>query len=362
MKIKKKDIIIWILVFIIFLYHFCILNGLEKNFNQMYFSYDDVKRPLDKCKNDENKSLACIGMPSGHAEIITIMSLLLYHYKYINQWICVVFIIIGSLQRIVTNMHTFPQIIMGIILGTFYSMIYIYFDLSIWAFLIVLGIGFILLNLIFYKIDKEVKGQIPDWVDKNMYADIYKKQNTHYYFKISSILFNSLYHESILFCNWRMIEKYLDSLIDKIRERIDKEGIQFDAIVGIKTGGAILCDYIAGKVGMKNYKIKMTRNSYHCDKNTNNSVYESILKKYSDYIICEGIYDNLEGKNIIVIDECIDSGNTMNECIKYLKNDKGANIVYPMSIAITQIKYNENRYIEHVNKEGIIIWAWGYEN
>ena len=144
----KNNIIKIILIFIIFIYHFYILNRLEKNFNQTFFNYNDVKRPLERCNHEENKFKNCIGMPSGHAEISTIVSLLLYNYNYINQYLCIFIIVVVSLQRVVSNMHTFPQIITGIIMGTLYSLIYIHFNLSIISFLIVLSIGFILMLIL----------------------------------------------------------------------------------------------------------------------------------------------------------------------------------------------------------------------
>ena len=356
----KNHIIRFILFFIIFLYHYCILNGLEKNFNKTYFNYHNVRRPLEKCKNQDNKCLNCVGMPSGHAEISTIISLLLYSYNYINQYLCIFIIVVVSLQRIVSNMHTFPQIIAGIIIGSLYSLIYIHFNLSIFAFLIVISIGFILIFLIIYKIDKDIYGEVPGWVDKNMLSSIDKKINVSYYSKIIHIISNNIHPNSILFINWRNTEQYLDILIDKIK----KSNIQFDGIVGIKTGGAILSNYISNKLNIKNYKVKLTKNKFNCNKNNIDSFYESIIeRKWSKYTICEGVHDNLEGKNLIVIDELVDTGNTISECIKYLKTNKKANIIYPVCIILNNKKYNNKESIEYVNNNNkIIIWPWGYEN
>ena len=55
----KYIIIIWIIF--ICLYHYFIQNGIEKIFNQTYFNYDSVKRPLKKCENDIYKTVECIG-------------------------------------------------------------------------------------------------------------------------------------------------------------------------------------------------------------------------------------------------------------------------------------------------------------
>ena len=42
---------------------------LQKIFSETHFEYDDVKRPLEICKNKLNgQPLRCIGLPSGHGE------------------------------------------------------------------------------------------------------------------------------------------------------------------------------------------------------------------------------------------------------------------------------------------------------
>ena len=200
----KYIIIIWIIF--ICLYHYFIQNGIEKIFNQTYFNYDSVKRPLKKCENDIYKTVECIGMPSGQSEIITILSCLLYYYNFINLPICISLIIIVSIQRIITDMHTLPQVTVGFILGFIYS--YLYITLNGWySSIIILFIGLILIFLIIHKIDKYVYGPIPDWVDKDMLSSIYKKQDSPWYSKISHILANSYLHERT-FMSWNDIRYY----------------------------------------------------------------------------------------------------------------------------------------------------------
>ena len=73
MKLNKKFNIV-ILIILISLYHYFIQNGLEKIFSETYFKYEEVKRPLIRCSNClDGQPLICIGMPSGHAETITIL-------------------------------------------------------------------------------------------------------------------------------------------------------------------------------------------------------------------------------------------------------------------------------------------------
>jgi membrane-associated phospholipid phosphatase len=143
-EIKNNSILI-ITILLITSYHYHIQRNLEAMFFKQYFEYDSVKRPLSKCKeNLNNNSTLCIGMPSGHAETMTILTSLLYLYKFIPLWACVILIFAVSLQRIILNVHTIIQVVVGIIFGLCYVCIYKYFNLSIYSFLLVLCIGLLL--------------------------------------------------------------------------------------------------------------------------------------------------------------------------------------------------------------------------
>ena len=145
---KLNDLQIISIILLISIYHYYVQNDLEKNFFRCYIDYNSIKRPLATCNKFKNSPrLICVGMPSGHAETITILSSLLYLYKFIPFWLCLLLIFIFSIQRVIINMHTIIQIIFGIIFGLFYVFIYKYFDLSIYAFLIVFSIGILLYNI-----------------------------------------------------------------------------------------------------------------------------------------------------------------------------------------------------------------------
>ena len=108
-------------------------------------NYDNILNLFKLCKeNQNNNSTLCIGMPSGHAETMTILTSLLYLYKFIPLWACVILIVAVSLQRLILNVHTIIQVIVGIIFGLCYVFIYKYFNLSIYSFLLVLCIGLLL--------------------------------------------------------------------------------------------------------------------------------------------------------------------------------------------------------------------------
>ena len=141
----NKDFNIVVLIILISLYHGTLQNDLEKNFSETYFNYDEIKRPLIRCSDYlDGRTFECIGMPSGHAETVTLLSSLLYLYDFIPLWLCLTLIIGVSGQRITSNMHTILQVLVGIFLGYMYALLYYSFNFSLYSVLIVLSIGSIL--------------------------------------------------------------------------------------------------------------------------------------------------------------------------------------------------------------------------
>ena len=138
-----------IFLLIVVLYHYYIQNNVEKRFCLEYFDYNNVKRPLS---GNIMSSSGDLGMPSGHAEAGTIMFLLLYYYGYISLPVSIILIFIVSLQRVLKERHSIAQVIVGTICGLIYSYIYKSYNLSIFSFLIVLSIAFLLTVLIYYKV------------------------------------------------------------------------------------------------------------------------------------------------------------------------------------------------------------------
>jgi len=361
-KFKSNLIIIIITITIIGAYHCHIQNGLEKLFCETYFDYNNIKRPLNKCKNKGNGQMTiCIGMPSGHAETVTIVSSLLYLYKFIPLWLCLLLIFIISIQRVVTNMHSILQILGGILLGVIYVNIYKYFNLSIFSFLIIFCFGLILVLLCIYKLDKEIYEPIPNWVSPEMIPLIKKKQNSPLYIKIGTIYINSIIQHRT-FITWKQLEKYLDILI----EQIENSGENYDGVVGIKTGGAILSDYLSFKLGLPNYKVKLSRSEYNCNKTPknviNDMIQKNILKNFGEFTVCEGIDENLVGKKVILIDELVSSGKTMTETYNYLKENKQVHSIYPTSVAFYKNFYKGNLHINYLITGSIMVWPWGYDN
>lgn len=351
-----------IIICIITLIHFILLNPLEKNIYYEYFGLD--KRPKKKCNTDI--TFKCYGMPSGHVESATIFSLLLLHKQFINKYSVILIIILVSLQRIYSKMHTIKQIIIGFIFGILYSLIYTNLLVNVnyiilFIILIILFYNHLVINIIDFNLNKK----LPSWIDNSLISLIEKKKNVPYYRKFMEIFVTvnlGLYNNTKLFCTWELLEKYMDNLITKIK----KKKIKFDCIIGIKTGGAILCKYIAKKLNIKYYFIKVSKIKYNCNKkhyNTLSDIVDNhIIQKKSKYMVCEPILDNLENQNILVIDELISSGNTMLSVINYLYLEKNVKSVYPLIISQVTIGKKYNFPINLATKINYLIWPWGYDN
>jgi hypoxanthine phosphoribosyltransferase len=258
-------------------------------------------------------------------------------------------------------MHTVGQVITGIILGLVYSQIYSITNLSVFSFLLVFIIGITLAILIVNKINSKLEVPVPDWVDPQMLPSIKKKMETPYYMKTLTIFGNAL-TQGVTFVSWKDIEIYMDDIIERIKD----SNIKYDAIIGIKTGGAIISDYISKKLNIKNYKVKLTRSDYNCDKKPINAISDLVLKhilqNYGEYDVCEGIDDNLTGKNVILIDESVSSGTTILSTIKYLRDDKQVDVIFPTSISLAKQFYKGDIYINYVIPKIVCIWPWGYDN
>jgi hypoxanthine phosphoribosyltransferase len=347
----------YIFIIIILLLHYFIINGLEKILFNLYFkNKTQILRPIQQCRELRNPPVRCLGMPSGHTELTTLLSYILYKYKYISLPIVFILIIGMCIQRVLFKRHTILQTIIGVIFGFIYALIYLnfknnYMRLGISLFFIVLYV-----NLILYEITKLLNKPLPIWIDKQMYSTINKKKNMYYYMKCINIIMPSIHQEDILYITWNDLEYYLNKVIEKLKSK----NIQYDGIVGIKTGGAIISDYISKKLNIKNYKIKVKEEQFGCtpDRNMLQFIkmwYKKNINKNNNYIICEGIPDDITNKNIILIDEQISTGLTMNTCIKYLNNKK-VNNIFPIVIT------NNNQPIDYILKNYINIWPWGYDN
>jgi hypoxanthine phosphoribosyltransferase len=359
----------YLIIFILILLHYAI-NILEKiNF---YLFINDTKiteRPLNKCKiNTDIKqhTIYCMGLPSGHLEMLIIFLYYLYHYKIISIKTMYIFILIMGLQRVISNMHTKLQVFIGILFGFFYSFLYSKTNYSYKSIIIALIVILILIINIYINIEKKLNQPIPEWVDKDMYKKMNEKKNSPLYMKMLTFLIGIYNFNYTMFISWNQLENILDQIINDIK----KTGIKYDCIVGIKTGGAILSSYISKKLNIKNYKIKISTENNNCNKTAYKSIKSYtdiyILNKKKKYIICEGIDDNIQNNNVILIDESVISGGTINKAINYLLNEKLINkdnlFISTINSYKKTLDYNF-KLNKIVNTDcSDLVWPWGYDN
>jgi hypoxanthine phosphoribosyltransferase len=296
-------------------------------------------------------------MISGHAESIVILCLLLYLNNYIPLYIAFAIVFIVCLERVITGMHTVEQVIYGCIMGFILGFIYFKLQSLCYCLLFIFIYINILIFLIINKIDKEINKSIPKWVDKSLYPIIKKKKNVNYIYKVNALvggLYLKFSNPNTLFCSWELLENNINNLIKKLNYK------QFDAIIGIKSGGAIITQYVADKLKIPYSYIKICRDIYKCNKTPYDDAINDLTKfteKFS-YVICEDINIDVTNKTVLILDETIDSGNTTNFVKKYLLEHKLAKEVVIGTICVPKgyknvIKSGSNYYA---------IWPWGYDN
>lgn len=131
-------------IIIIVLLHGLFTNPLEKQITQLFII---DRRPNKQCINNNN--FICLGMPSGHTEVATILCLLLYYSNLIPLYIAIYLIILVGIQRILTMAHTVFQVLVGLILGLIY--VYFYRLTSSKEYRIIMSFSFVIILACLYK-------------------------------------------------------------------------------------------------------------------------------------------------------------------------------------------------------------------
>jgi len=228
--------------------------------------------------------------------------------------------------------------------------------------LIVVVIITVLLILRVRDIDKQIK-QYPVWIDATLAPILEKKvDNVPFFFKMGETAFYKGNYMS-----WLSVQEKMDQLVLKIKEYSFQHHHKFDAIVGIVSGGAILTKYLSEKLDIKHYYyVKLSDKDYHCKKkpaNFGNVLYKNFISKdKKEYEMCSPILADLQSKNILLFDEMIYTGDTVEHTINYLLNNKGAQHVLPAAIYVNKLHYNgfDPLYVKQGFNEGV--WSWGYDN
>ena len=347
----------WFLIIYLAFFMFFITNPYFKYLMNEILGVEYCKRLLESCK-DSSPVLSCLGFTSGYTEGMTVMTLLLYTFKLISLPVAVLVIMLTGLIRIIYNMNTLMQVIGGFIIGIIYFYIYKLLQFKPTVFLVPIIVVFITVTIILLILEIKLSKPLPKWIDPMTINTINNKKNVSLISKYSHIIM-APYLDFQLYMSWEEIEKRMDKLIDKLGNR------KFDCIVGIKSGGAIIAPYMANKMNLPCFTIKLSDKKYSCNKNVYGILDEIIVNgKQSDeeYQLCDDTTENIAGKRILLVDELISSGKTTLETIKYLMNKKKTLSVYPVCIVTNLNKYQYDFHYECTSNHPIIVWPWGYEN
>lgn len=332
----------------LFLFHFFVLNVLEKLYISTYS--ENVSRPLRKCK--DSKSVQCLGMPSGHSETITVIMVLLYLNGYATALISFLFIgLIGS-QRILSEMHNLSQVVAGVLIGTVYAVLYYIVGTPLYIFLISILVAIVFIVLTMVRVDREVQKPVPSWVDKELYPIIEKKRGHNMFVKIVHAVFPVFYMsmDQAMFMSWEELE----SKLDKIASMVKNDRI--DAVVGLKSGGAILSNYLGKKMGIPFHYVKV---SNKCVGYTVVDSWKDFLKRSKDFKVCEQIKEDLAGKKVLLVDEQIATGISITTAREYLLREKRAGSVK----VATLIEWNKMPFDVIVpDDKKYVVFPWGYDN
>jgi len=273
---------------------YCITNVFEKVFVQQYIG--EYKRP----DSEKNRSASSLGMPSGHVETTTILCFILEYYNVISIEVAIFIIIVMALQRVLSKRHTPEQTMMGFFMG---------------------------------------RKQCCEKIRK--------------FGEVSSVLHRQ---HKIFYYSYKDLEADLYIFSEKIKSH------RIDCIVGIKTGGAILASYLAKKLNKPYYFIKPENKKYmrktKSDFNifTRAYIYRMHHKDKHAMEMLEIITDDIKNQHVLLIDESVGTGSTMDYSIDYLYKEKGVSKVSSYIFEKNSLKFNS------VIDDKITIWPWGFDN
>ncbi len=327
---------------------------MEKLLAQLY--YKTLPRPNETCKKIPS-ILSCLGMPSGHTEAITLLTIFAFLSGFINIFWVISLILLVVFERVITQMHTINQVMVGFLLGLLYALIYYSLKSPIYICIIAIMILILYVLLITTYIEKQLYSQIPTWVD-NKYFSIIQKKRSVFSLPLKLICNVGIIFvpQTQLFISWSDVEKRLDKIYETIKDK------NIDCIIGIKSGGAILSTYLAKKMNKPVYSVKFSQKCYKekisdsiCD--MFKRVYGGKLKTFNP---CEKINENIENLDILLIDESIVSGSSMKAVMNYLTNEKKVKSIIPCVICDWK-KHNLNNIIVP-DPITYFVYPWGYDN
>lgn len=143
--------------------------------------------------------------------------------------------------------------------------------------------------------------------------------------------------------SWKKIDNQINNLLDKI----EKENFKPDCIIGIACGGLIPATLIAKKLNIKSlYSINAS----------------SYTNKTKGQVKVLHIPNILNAKNILIVDEIADTGDTLKKVLNKFKNKyKNLDIkTGTLFVNKNKCKYYPDYYLEKTNKW--VIFPWDNQN
>ena len=128
--------------------------------------------------------------------------------------------------------------------------------------------------------------------------------------------------------------------IQQLYTEITKEGYKPDVIVGIARGGTIPATRLSYMFGVKEYGITITKN------NDNKDIRELQTK----------ILDDLEGKNVLLIEDVLETGDSLRVGKEYLELIKKANVKTAAFYTTSKTTKNPDFYLGEI--EEVPAWWW----
>ena len=140
--------------------------------------------------------------------------------------------------------------------------------------------------------------------------------------------------------SWNCVEKYIEEMASEVVDRQFK----VDGIISIGRGGMIPSRLLADKLGIKDIFIIQATNY--------------IGYKKSDMPIVEIFSHNIEGKNILLVDDIMDSGDTVTAVLSGLRRNK-ANRIMVATLTVRHTAPNKpSIYGKEIKNDDWIVFPW----
>lgn len=344
--------------------HFTVTNRFEKLLVQEIFGPQEwTLRPRGECASSARpNTVECQGMPSGHCETAALLATLgcvsgLFPFPF-PVYAGLLIVVVVALQRVLSSMHTVPQVLVGSLLGLLYGLLYhktsLLVSLCVPIVLVVTTVALIT--------RRHERSAVPDWVPSEMLADMAAKRSQTPFFVrcmgyVNGIRLGSEYGA----LTWTDLEGLLARLCDAI-----PISFRVDLVVGVKTGGAILAGYLSRHYDVPYAFVKLKRRREACDvlggvRSLGDTVTEALAGNDGGFTICEApAASDVRGRNVLLVDESVVSGGTLGAARAFLESS-GAASVLVATVAV--VASNVTSGVVDVSlTNSVYVWPWSFDN